>query len=155
MMIVLLVHVNADYSFPYWPQLDSEIKRTAFRDLRRPTVDINDRLHDLRQDLNTLREEVTKAKGYIPYCIKGIFESIIEPWGDNIPSKMFDEVLEGYQELERFLMDTFQLLMSTISVLDSQASILDARRGARLTQLATIYGQSNINSPREVLLTPL
>jgi hypothetical protein len=98
-------------------------------------VDINDRLHDLRQDLNTLREEVGVARSYMPSDLYPLFSKLT--YGN--PSEVFLEILNESKELEGFLMDTFQLLMSTISVLDSQASIQDARRSARLTQLATIY----------------
>lgn len=116
--------------------LDSEIKRIAFQDLRRPSVTINDQLHNLRHDLDTLRKEVRLAKDW--YAMPWDDRTHFEDPGTN-PENVFEEILKESQALEAFLMDTFQLLMSTISVLDSQASILDARRGSRLTQLATIY----------------
>ena len=119
--------------------LDKAIKLVAFTDLRRPSVRINDRLHDLRQDLNTLRDEVRMAKKWISPEVDEQFYDCVQVVPLESPEDTFSDILSESGILESFLIDTFQLLVSTISVLDSQANILDARRGARLTQLATIY----------------
>ena len=122
--------------------IDESIKEVAFRDLRNPSVRINDQLHDLRQDLNTVRDEVLMAKTWMPAQTSENCENILSKFLHNtkrLPIETFEDILVDSQNLESFLMDTFQLLMSSISVLDSQASILEARRSARLTQLATIY----------------
>ncbi|KJY01389.1 hypothetical protein TI39_contig293g00015 [Zymoseptoria brevis] len=114
-------------------RLDREIKLIAFEDVRNPTITINNRLHECRHALNTLRSEVAHAKAHLKprpkYSCKVDYD----------PSDVLRNVYYDFQHLERFLMDTFQLLMSSISVLDSQASIQDAKRSTRLLQLATLY----------------
>ena len=122
--------------------IDESIKEVAFRDLRNPSVRINDLLHDLRQDLSTVRDQVLMAKTWMPAQTSEACKVILSKFFHNTklsPIETFENILVESQNLDRFLMDTFQLLMSSISVLDSQASILEARRSARLTQLATIY----------------
>ncbi|SMR56510.1 unnamed protein product [Zymoseptoria tritici ST99CH_3D1] len=114
-------------------RLDREIKVIAFEDVRNPTITINNRLHECRHALNTLRSEVAHAKAHLKprpkYTCKVDYD----------PSDVLRNVYYDSQHLERFLMDTFQLLMSSISVLDSQTSIQDAKRSTRLLQLATLY----------------
>jgi hypothetical protein len=116
--------------------IDGEIKQIAFKDLRTPSISVNNRLHDLRRDLHTLKDETFLTRTWMPDEIAKWQSAQID---GAMPLGMLSEVIDDSQALERFLMDTFQLLMSSISVLDSQASILDARRSARLTQLATIW----------------
>ena len=121
--------------------LDREIKRISFNDLRQPTVQINSRLHDCREDLALLREFVTETRKYYP-------ETVVK-WHNDVFSKMpcrkmslletFDGIIKDTDNLSGFLMDSFQLLMSTVSTLASQTSLEQARRGTRLTQLAFIY----------------
>lgn len=97
---------------------------------------INNRLHDLRHDLDTLHGEVLMAKTYlIPELVAACDQ--LKPY--KAPMSILEEVYAESANLERFLMDTFQLLMSSISVLDAQTSIQDAKRSSLLTQLATIY----------------
>lgn len=124
--------------------IDQDLKVTAFRDLRRPNIRTNNRFHELREDLNTLRTEATLAKDWLfddgryPNRFHGRApgsgRSRVE-W----PADMLGDILEHVPQTECFLMDTFQLLMSSISVLESQNCIQDARRSALLTQLAAIY----------------
>lgn len=120
--------------------IDHELKRIAFRNLRPPNMRVNDRLHELREDLYTLRDLVGLARkflsdgGTFPARFDAASQRLLE-W----PSDMLDDVSRRAEAAERFLMDTFQLLMSSISVLDSQSSIQSARRGVFLTQLAAIY----------------
>lgn len=112
----------------------SRLEQVAFGELRRPTLETNDRLHDLRQDLHTIRKRVKLTKAWVPKAIEKDtrFQGTQHGPKHLNPLLLLDEVLADIEVQDRFLMDTFQLLMSSISV-------LDARRGARLTQLATIY----------------
>lgn len=118
--------------------LDRSIKSIAFKDVRRPSVRINDILHNKRRDLDHLRSEIAKTKTWIPPELEQFSESL-QDRRSRSPMAALEGVYEESGNLERFLMDTFQLLMSSISVLDSQTSIKEARRSALLTQLATVY----------------
>ncbi|CAK3909492.1 Magnesium transport, transmembrane region [Lecanosticta acicola] len=118
--------------------LDRDIKSIAFKDVRRPSVRINDILHNRRRDLDHLRSEVSKTKTWISPELEQFSEDLHDTRSRS-PKAALEGVYEESGNLERFLMDTFQLLMSSISVLDSQTSIKEARRSALLTQLATVY----------------
>lgn len=115
-----------------------QVQRVAFKDVKKPTMCINNGLHKHRHDLVYLRTEVQLLRRWIFPALKKQFETIGEEWPLN-PTGRFDLTLAEASELERFLMDTFQLVMSSISVLDSQTSIQNATRSTHLTQLATVY----------------
>ena len=127
-----LWQTNLDY-------LAEEIKRIAFKDIRRPSIDINDRMHDRRQDLKTLQAEADMALTYLSEEAKIFSRQKVPRRTDASLDNAFSNILQDATELERFLMDTFQLLISSISILDAQASFEDAKRSTRLTQLATLY----------------
>lgn len=115
-----------------------QVEKIAFKDILKPTMATNNKLHKHRQDLTLLRREVQTLNAWIFPKVKEQLESMGEDW-PLTPSGRFDLALSESADLERFLIDTFQLLMSSISVLDSQTSILHAQRSTHLTQLATIY----------------
>ncbi|KAI0008210.1 hypothetical protein F4779DRAFT_588304 [Xylariaceae sp. FL0662B] len=120
--------------------VDRDIKRVAFKDIRRPNIYINDRLHEYREKLAVLRAEVSSAKKWMPELVRGELEEIQNLYCSiGFPDRSFDEVLAEADTAERFLMDTFQLLISSISVLDSETGIQQARSGQKLAQLASIY----------------
>ncbi|OTA86515.1 hypothetical protein M434DRAFT_153927 [Hypoxylon sp. CO27-5] len=122
---------------------DNHIKRISFEDIRRPSIGINDNLHECRQTLAMLRTEVSKARKWMPQLVREELEEIREmiPRRGYVgfPDAIFDEILAETGAAEKFLMDTFQLLMSSITVLDSETSIQQAHYGQKLAQLAMIY----------------
>lgn len=120
--------------------LDRQIKRISFEDIRRPSIHINNKLHDCRQALATLHGEILTVRKYIPPLVTNELERIKNERGFvHFPDKSFDETLAQSETLEKLLMDTFQLLMSSITVLDSETSIQQARSGQKLALLATVY----------------
>ncbi|OTA67318.1 hypothetical protein K449DRAFT_401828 [Hypoxylon sp. EC38] len=122
---------------------DDHIKRISFEDIRRPSIGINDNLHECRQTLAMLRTEVSKARKWMPQLVREELEEIRQmiPRRGYVgfPDAIFDEILAETGAAEKFLMDTFQLLMSSITVLDSETSIQQAHYGQKLAQLAMIY----------------
>ena len=118
--------------------LSKQVQTIAFKGVERPSMALNNVLHKHRHDLVFLRAEVQKLRRWIFPGLKKRYDTIGEEWPLN-PTGRFDLTLTEAAELERFLMDTFQLVMSSISVLDSQTSIQNATRSTHLTQLATVY----------------
>lgn len=121
--------------------LDRKIKRISFEELRHPTVEINSQLHDCREDLARLREDVTETRKYMPSTVAEWHSKAFArmPYHKSTPKETLEEVMTDSTTISQFLMDSFQLLMSTVSTLDSQTSLQQARRGAQLTKLAFIY----------------
>ncbi|KAF2173430.1 hypothetical protein M409DRAFT_48409 [Zasmidium cellare ATCC 36951] len=119
--------------------LKQNIQSIAFRDVRRPSILINDRLHDARQALAGLQAEVQSARKWMLTEDLDDFLKHIRKAQPTSPHAALDQVLEEAEHLYQFLMDTFQLLMGSISVLDSQTSLEEAKRSTTLTQLAAVY----------------
>jgi hypothetical protein len=117
--------------------LDADIKRLSFNDIRHPNLEINNRLHDRREDLEQLKNYIVETKTYIYGNIAEYFEKL--PHYENrvrtrnrTPLQNLERILEDAKVLDMFLINTFQLLMSSISAEQAQRSTL-------LTQLAFIY----------------
>ncbi|KAK4497809.1 hypothetical protein PRZ48_010463 [Zasmidium cellare] len=119
--------------------LKRNIHSIAFKDVRRPSILINDRLHDARQELSGLQAEVQSARKWMLTEDLDEFLQHILKAQPTSPHHALDQVLEEAEHLYQFLMDTFQLLMGSISVLDSQTSLEEAKRSTTLTQLAAVY----------------
>lgn len=133
--------------------LSQEIRRISFQEIRHPNSKINETLHNRREDLVAfLKAGLVEAITYVPANVDRHIKSHRDLfWPNEDPSqrtatsahrKTFEEALE----LEKFLMETFQLLMSSISVQDAKLSIqqghLSNRQSLRATQLtilASIY----------------
>jgi hypothetical protein len=123
--------------------LDNDIKQISFRDLRKPSVQVNAKLHDRREDLYLLKGFVQDTRRYMSPDVVEWYESNFAPLQKlNLvvsPAVTFERLIGEADKLSDFLMDSFQLLMSTMSTLDAQTSLEQAARGARLTWLAFIY----------------
>jgi hypothetical protein len=132
--------------------LDDNIKQIAFNDIRRPSRLINDQLHDLREALISLREQVIMTTKWMPSCVQDELESIqrtIESAAQSndpqartyvgYPRTTLQDILERCTVLEHFLMDSFHLLVSSTSVLNAETEMEQANRSQRLTQLAFLY----------------
>ena len=117
--------------------LDGYIKDLSFKEIRHPNLEINDKLHDRREDLAYLKKAITETLTYVFINIPEYFEQLPHyktrrDTTNRTPIQNLGRILEDARVLEMFLMETFQLLMSTISVEQAQ-------RGTLLTQLAFIY----------------
>ncbi|OAG04115.1 uncharacterized protein CC84DRAFT_888453 [Paraphaeosphaeria sporulosa] len=135
--------------------LTTTIRDISFRDLRDPSDSTNDKLHDQRQDLDYLRTFVTETLKWYPPTLPSYFLSLPkydqrhrDHIADNSehPIQNLRRILKDAENLQGFLIDTFQLLMSSVSVRESRLSIEQARlsaeqarRSAWLTQLASVY----------------
>lgn len=124
--------------------LDRDIKRISFEDIRHPSLKVNDRLHDRREDLIRLKAALLETNRHVPPNLDEFLERFPHLTNKTearwfSPIIHLQETLEEAEKLEVFLMDTFQLLMSSMSVLDSRTSIEQAQRGQQLTQLAFVY----------------
>jgi hypothetical protein len=124
--------------------LDREIKRIGFNDLRQPNVKVNETLHDCREDLVRLRDDIVQTKASMPHKVVDWYSNLfdqprIKYLADRHPMKKCEDILTDVDESHNFLLDNFHLLMSTVSTLDAQTSLEQATRGTRLTQLAFVY----------------
>ena len=123
--------------------VDQKLKHIAFKDIRRPNIGINDRLHDFRELLALIKTQVSYAKLWMPGSVRAELDEIKQHLHTDgyvgFPDSTFDEILRETEVAGRLLMDTFQLLMSTISILDSETNIQQVRSGQKLTQLAFIF----------------
>jgi len=125
-------------------RLTREIKDISFRQLRNPSLGINDILHDKRKDLAWLKGGLMEITIYTPKTVTDYFQKHENSpnwrnnWRNN-PTQALRRTLSEALELEELLKETFQLFMSSLSVQDSRASIEQSRRASRLTTLAFIY----------------
>nr|OQO19100.1 hypothetical protein B0A51_14210 [Rachicladosporium sp. CCFEE 5018] len=133
--------------------INREIKKVSFKELRQPVLSTNTKLHDLREELDVFitgfseifrgrsglrREHNEMLQMNNPDRLNNLTESN--------PLAHLQDTMKDAQELQRFLMDSFQLLISSVSVMDikdqaAQTKISQAQndRAARLTQLAFVY----------------
>ncbi|KAH0367067.1 hypothetical protein KCU65_g4883, partial [Aureobasidium melanogenum] len=132
--------------------LDTRIKGIAFNEIRRPNVLINDRLHDLRQALVSLQDQVDMTRKWLPPSVQQDLESIQQTLEDTarsngseihqfvgFPSKALPEIFQRCTHLEGFLMQSFQLLVSSTSVMNAEVERERSNRNQALTQLAFLY----------------
>jgi CorA-like Mg2+ transporter protein len=137
----------------YLRYLSQEIRRISFQEIRDPTLEINETLHDRREDLvDFFKAALVETITWIPPNVdKYIGDLRDNVWPDEISTQhtatgAHRGTLEEALELERFLMETFQLLMSSISVQDAKLSFQQGQlsnrqslRATQLTILASIY----------------
>ena len=120
------------------------MKLISFEEIRMPSMQTNERLHDMRQLLASLKRGVQETNTYIPAGLAHYYDRVPEIANRHhaahlSPVANFQQILEDVAKLETLLMETFQLLMSSLSIQDSQTSIRHSRRGTLLTVLACIY----------------
>ncbi|KAJ0114892.1 hypothetical protein J7T55_004634 [Diaporthe amygdali] len=125
-------------------EIEQSIRHIAFNELRRPRIEINDRLLDERQNIVLLRQEVAAARKWIPTRITDELNTVEAEKCVAFPDLALKEVFEGAETTDQFLMDTFQLLISSISVLDSEISVRQSYSAQKLTQLAFIFVPLNL-----------
>lgn len=132
--------------------LDIKIKGIAFNEIRRPNILINDRLHDLRQALISLQDQVNMTRKWLPPSVQQDLESIQQTLEDaarsngseihqfvGFPSRSLPEIFQRCTHLEGFLMQSFQLLVSSTSVMNAEVERERSNRNQALTQLAFLY----------------
>lgn len=132
--------------------VDAEIKHISFNELRKPDMSTNAKLLNLREVLTDLVAVAKETSLFVPTQVKQFYNEIyqIAAACDHLdfrtPVEKLQRIQEDAADLQRFLMDSFQLLMSSISVIETQngleqnmISTEQAARGAKLTQLAFIY----------------
>jgi Mg2+ and Co2+ transporter CorA len=124
--------------------LDQDIKHIGFKEIRNPNAAINNRLHDRREDLISLREQVELASDWIPQSVNDELTAIKalaqkDQCYIGLPNQLFLDILKRSELLEKFLMDSFNLLISTTSVMEAELAIEQGIRGQRLTTLASLY----------------
>jgi Mg2+ and Co2+ transporter CorA len=123
--------------------LDRNIKCTGLEDIRRPSISINDTLHDQRAELMQTLWHVGMTLKWLPPSVRTELDAVK---GDlpaskyiGYPDLVLGDILEQAGLLERFLMDSFTLLMSSISVLEAASIKEQARQGQMITRLAFLY----------------
>jgi hypothetical protein len=103
--------------------LSQEIRRISFQEIRDPNPKINETLHDRREDLVAFfKAGLVKTITYVPANVDRFIRDLRdhfwldEDWTQRTTTSAHRATLEEALELEKFLMETFQLLMSSISV---------------------------------------
>lgn len=122
--------------------LRRNIEIISFEDIRRPSIAINNKLHDQRHDLVYLTSSLAMTMKWIPRSIRTELDDIgadLPGIYVGYPDLTLQETAQDATALERFLMDTFNLLLSSVGVLEAENSTAQAHRGQTLTMLAFIY----------------
>jgi hypothetical protein len=123
--------------------LDRNIKCTGLEDIRRPSISINDTLHNQRAELLQTLWHVGMTLKWLPPSVRTELDAVK---GDlpaskyiGYPDVILRDILEQASLLERFLMDSFTLLMSSISILEAASIKEQAQQGQMITRLAFLY----------------
>lgn len=125
--------------------LSREIRRISFQEIRDPDSKTNDILHDRREDLVAFfNAGLAETIKYVPDNVDKFMKDFLDLlWpGENWTGTMTSahkKILEEGLELEKFLMETFQLLLSSTSIQDAKLSNQQSSRATQLTILASIY----------------
>jgi hypothetical protein len=113
--------------------LDCNIKQTGLEDIRRPSISINDTLHDQRAELLQMLWHVKMTLDWLPPTLRTELESVKAnlPGSKYIgyPDLILREILEQTNVLKKSLMDSFTLLMSSISVMEAGSIKDQAQQG--------------------------
>ena len=142
-LLYLLASSNWQRSLQH---LSSTIRMISFQHIRDPSPEINDKLHDLREDLETLRLGIKETLDCMPDPVERFFGYGNSDAGQPLPPSRCRRMLAEAEDLSRFLMDTFTLLLSSTSVQEAKMSrdetinsSKQALRATQLTLLASIY----------------
>lgn len=147
---VLLHLMSASLHQSNFIAIDQEIKEISFQELPNPDMRTNTKLLTLRQVLSELATGTIETHSYASSHTKRFFEDLNpntrSRFGCYSPSERLEAFNQQASDLQRFLMDSFQLLLSSVSVAESQnatkqakLSMEQADRTAKLTQLAFVY----------------
>jgi Mg2+ and Co2+ transporter CorA len=123
--------------------LDRNIKHTGLEEIGRPSISINDKVHNQRAELLQMLWHVKMTLDWLPPSIRTELDAVK---GDLPGSKYIgypDLNLQDIQEqacvLEKSLMDSFTLLISSISVMEAGSIKEQAQQGQMITRLAFLY----------------
>ena len=135
--------------------LENETRTLSFLRLRtfnpRDAAGINNALHDNRTDLNFLIQNVTETETRMPTELADYYDAFPRIRRRHkatylSPADHHKNILVRARELERLLIDSFQMLMSSVSVhqaaagiAQTAASVEQARAATRVTYLAFVY----------------
>ena len=135
--------------------LENETRTLSFLRLRtfnpRDAAGINNALHDNRTDLNFLIQHVTETETRMPTELADYYDAFPRIRRRHkatylSPADHHKNILVRARELERLLIDSFQMLMSSVSVhqaaagiAQTAASVEQARAATRVTYLAFVY----------------
>lgn len=122
-------------------ELDNTSEHISFVEIRKPTVAINDKLHDLRWKLNSLQKEVGRTLEWLPGDVQQELDRIKQHSSKYIPAvdEFLRRLLVDSAALEKFIMNSFKLLLSSISVQEAETSAKASQRAQQLTVLAFIF----------------
>lgn len=118
--------------------LDRQIRHVSFRSIRNPNLQISDSLHDMREDLAILHDNLAKTIWYVRPDVKAYFENLAKVSADvasrRNPLQRLPDILAQTEKLHDFFIETFQLLVNTIVVRDSQNSLKQAEQALLQTK---------------------
>jgi Mg2+ and Co2+ transporter CorA len=139
--------------------LRRDLNDISFNQLRRPDINLTDRLHNLRSNLNTLQTTMQETLTYTPTHVEEYFQSLKSSVPDDeyrarfrrTPSERLSDLLGTCSALHTLLLETFEILMGTIALLDSKQtqnqtreSLMQTKQAMLLSLLATAYLPLNL-----------
>lgn len=129
--------------------LERKIYFLSFRQLPKASTmekmnEINDILHDCREDLEILIGQVQHAIMHMPGHLAAYFEDSPQirqrhKASHLSPVEHLPELLNRASKLEKLILDDFQILMSSVSVREGHEGMRQTRLATWATVLAAIY----------------
>ena len=124
--------------------LDREIKRIGLYEIREPSTNMNNSLHDRRRDLCNLQDQVEMALTWMPDSVHIKLRAIISAASNErvyigLPGQMLSDISKRSRSLEQFLMESFNILISSTSVVEAELAVEQGIRSQRLAILAFLY----------------
>ncbi|KAK6437631.1 hypothetical protein LTR95_006178 [Oleoguttula sp. CCFEE 5521] len=129
--------------------LRDRIRRSSFQDIPQATsadtsFATNTALHDCRRALELLKHEVADVDTHMPQDLDRLYDTIprMRRRGRATylsPVENHKSILERAKELEKLLIDSFQLLTNSVSVYESHESMKQTRRATWIAVLAFFY----------------
>ncbi|OQO11840.1 hypothetical protein B0A48_03567 [Cryoendolithus antarcticus] len=129
--------------------LDAEIGTMSYCQMPRATTakelfEINGSLHDYRNQLNVLKRKVGVLDTRMPEGFGKYYDAIPRIRRRGRATYLFPvvhhkNILERAQDLDKLLMDSFQVLTSSVSVHESHESTRQTRRATWIAVLAFFY----------------
>ncbi|KIW17056.1 hypothetical protein PV08_04247 [Exophiala spinifera] len=134
--------------------LRKRLHKISFLDVRRPDWNLTDRLHDIRQELNTIQASLQETEAYEPTLVEDFFTDLKNdvPKDEHrkvfrrTPGERLRDLLGEANQTHKLVLETFDILIGTTAVLDSkesrrqtEESLKQTRQTILLTGLATVY----------------
>jgi hypothetical protein len=127
-------------------KLDKASKQLSFHEIRttksaQQFYKLNDDLHSYRKELDTLKEHVTSLSKNLPLYLENYLDDFLvvkQRHTVSLPDQL-KLILERAKDLDKFLIDSFQILTSSVSVYESEQSSRQNELSILITVLAFIY----------------